>query len=354
MTNIDLLHHRLINQQISATKLTQPEEIVAYMGAMQSQEFGSGKWAIGLRLPGSTDAGIEQVFNEGRILRTHVMRPTWHFVAPADIRWMQQLTAHRVHAFNAYQYRKEGLDAATFSKSNKTIIKVLEGGNYATRTVLAEALTKAKIPANGVRLACLVMYAELEGIICSGPRQGKQFTYALMDERITTKEKKYSHEEALHELALRYFSSRSPATVHDFAWWSGLTIKEAKEGIKLLPADFKEMSLGGQEYVIGPLAGDMKTLKQSTFLMPNYDEYGISYKDRSALKSDKNTLQPDDDDTQYQPALIIDGQIGGTWDVKSTKSKATVTTTPWQPLTKTKQLAVDNAASRYSSFINNE
>ena len=354
MTNTDIIRHRLLNQQIAATQFKQPDEIVSWMVAMQSQEYNSAKWAIGLRLPGNTDKTIEHAFNAGTILRTHLLRPTWHFVTPADIRWILKLTAPRVHIFNAFGYRLEKLDAKTFKHSNDVIARALEGGKHLTRNVLAAELDRAKITASGIRLTCIMMYAELEGIICSGPRVGKQFTYALLEERVPKVKKLFSKEEALAVLALRYFSSRSPATLKDFVWWSGLTVKDAKESIAMLPKDFERKTIEDQEYIYAPLSSDKISLAKATFLMPNFDEYGISYKDRSILKGNKDTHNFITKNGGSIPTLVVDGQTAGTWKPTTKKNKTTVETNTYWPLSKTKQHAVEHAVSKYCSFIDNK
>src|SRR5262245_3104343 len=183
MTNGELIRYRLVNQQIADTKFETPQQIVEWMVAMQAQEYAMAKWAIGLRLPGSIDNDIEKAFANGEILRTHVMRPTWHFVAPADIRWLLTLTAPRVHAASAFMYRKLELDNKLFKRSNDSIIKILSVEKQLTRDQLRTALKKRKIIADGFRLAYLIMNAEQNAIICSGPKQGKQFTYALLEKR---------------------------------------------------------------------------------------------------------------------------------------------------------------------------
>lgn len=185
------------------------------MGAVQSQDFAAAKWAIGLRLPESKDTEIERVFNDGEILRTHVLRPTWHFVAPEDIRWMLALTAPRVNQCISYYYRKLELDAAVFKKSNEIIIKALEGGSQLTRAKLMLKLEQAGILTNDLRSNHLMIRAELDAVVCSGARKGKQFTYALLEERVPPA-KTLSRDEALAELSARYFTSHGAATLQDF------------------------------------------------------------------------------------------------------------------------------------------
>lgn len=346
MTRSELLRQRLINQQIASTSLTKPEEIVSKLVAMQSQAYGMAKWAIGLRLPKSTDAMIESKFNDGSILRTHVMRPTWHFVSPRDIRWLLELTAPRVHQVSAYYYRKEGLDKKIFKRSNDILAKALEGENYLTRTELQKKLADGKIEANGLRLGYLMFYAELEGVICSGPRRGKQFTYALRSERAPNAIR-LEREESLAELALRYFTTRGPATAHDFAWWSGLTIADAKQGIASLPKEFVSATYEDRDYHFLPHPVKGVTPLRSTFLMPDYEEFGLSYMDRSALKSDSydaRGLSP------YKHWLVVDGKIEGTWDRVEKEKTISVDVTPFGKLTKTQLQAVDLAVARYIEF----
>ena len=184
MNATDIIRFRLSNQQIADTKFKKPEEILGWFGAMQAQVFAMAKWALGLRLKDEKEGSIDTLFNEGKILRTHLLRPTWHFVAPQDIRWMLALTAPRVHAVNKYYYKKFELDSSVFKRANAEIVKMLRDGKTLTRTALNKALSRAKIKADGLRLSYIFMQAELEGIICSGPRTGKQFTYALLDERV--------------------------------------------------------------------------------------------------------------------------------------------------------------------------
>ena len=347
MKPADIIRHRLAGQQIAATSLQSPAEIVQHLVAMQAQEFAMAKWAIGLRLPGTTDSLVEKAFDDGAILRTHLMRPTWHFVAPADIRWLLALTAPRVHAANAFMYRKTELTPALFRRSNDTIIQALEEGKQLTRTLLQAALHRKKIVADGHRLAYLLMHAELEGLICSGPRQGKQFTYALLEERVPAV-KAQSREEALAAFTRRYFASRGPATLQDFTYWSGLTMKDAKTGAALLPDSFERFAIADQEYFFLP--GSKKQGSPSTFLLPDYDEYGMSYKDRSILYQPEMAAGKGRSHPVFHHLVVIDGRMGGTWQRTVKRNAVEVETAPGFPLTKTKQLALQKAVRRYISF----
>lgn len=351
MKSADITRYRLINQQIAETKFKEPHEIVSWMVAMQAQEFAHAKWAIGLRLPaGILDEDVEKAFNEGAILRTHLMRPTWHFVTPADIRWMLALTAPRVHAVNAYSYRKFELTPTLLKRCNDILAKTLEGRNL-TRKILKETLQKKKIIADGLRLGYIMMHAELDGIICSGPRQGKQFTYALLDERVSLS-KKYDREEALAEFSRRYFTSRGPATPQDFSYWSGLTIKEVKEGISSVKSQFDHELINGKEYLISPTVSVGKGKHQATFLMPDYDEYGMSYKDRSALSLSKiNTAPQEGNQVTYNHWIVIDGLISGAWSQTVKSDVIHIEPVFFTKLSRSKHQDVIRAMKRYCSFF---
>lgn len=352
MTTADIVAHRLVNQQLVQANFQKPDEIVALLGAVQAQEYAMAKWAIGLRLPGLTDADVENAFNNGSILRTHLLRPTWHFVTPADIRWMLALTAPRVDAVNAHMYRKLELDRVVFSRAYDILTETLGGGKQFTRTRLKIALEQGGIVADGFRLSYLLMRAELEGIICSGARHGKQFTYALLNERVPCA-RLLDRDEALAELARRYFTSRGPATLPDFVWWSGLTMKDARAGVALLGSDFVHVTVDGQAYVVSPARLAATTNGVPTaFLLPDYDEYGIGYKDRNALfNSPTEATESKDEKRMYDRLLVIEGVVAGSWKRTLKTDSVLVEISPSTPLNATKQEAVRNAIQRYSSFL---
>ena len=350
MKTSDIIKHRLINQQIAGTKFKKPEEIVNWMVAMQAQEYAFAKWAIGLRLPGSTDAVIENAFNDGAILRTHLLRPTWHFVTPSDIRWLVSLSATRLNATLASYNRKLELDKKIFKRSNDIIEKLLQGGKQLTRNTIRLALNRAKINTDDTRLAHLLFDAELKGIICSGPREGKQFTYMLLEERVPFF-KIPPRDESIAELARRYFASRGPATLHDFSWWSGLTIGEARAGISMLASGLEKEVIDKKEYFFVPAKSKPKGDLQNTFLMPDYDEYGISYRDRTALFNSKNTSTKVDGNFIFSHMIVIDGVIGGTWNRIIKNNKAIVETKLYNKPGAATQKLITTAVKRYTSFM---
>jgi hypothetical protein len=361
MTAAELIAQRLSNQLLARTTFRKAEEVVAWLGAVQSQDFIGAKWALGARANGLTDVGVDRAFDEGRILRTHVLRPTWHFVVPADIRWMLALTAPRVHGFSGSYYRKHELEGKVFARCHKAIAKALAGGKHLTRAELQTALRKAGIESDNLRLGLIVMHAELSALICSGPRRGKQFTYALLDERVPrSPAPALSRDESLAELARRYLTSHGPATVRDYSWWSGLSIRDAKTAFELIASELEQRviddvahwSLASQPAPRRPRA----QTAASAWLLPNYDEYFIAYKDREIVLRDG--LPPPatatgrvDPRPEFAHLLSIDGRLAGTWKRSFTPRTAGVDLRMFRPLKKPERTAIDAAVASYEEFL---
>src|SRR5687768_13387649 len=228
----------------------------------------------------TTNASIERAFDAGRILRTHVLRPTWHFVTPADIRWMLELTAPHIQRAMAYQRRQVELDARVCNRAIGVIERALGDEEYLTRGELGARLARSRINATGTRLAHLAAYAELEGVICSGPRRGKQFTYALLATRAPAA-RRLARDEALAELTRRFFQSHAPATIRDFVWWSGLSTADAKRGLEMNKARHRVED--GLTYWTLGRANPSHRSRASVHLLPVYDEYVVAYRDREAV-----------------------------------------------------------------------
>lgn len=352
MTIKELISYRLFNQHITAPHVNTPQEIVSRLGAMQAQDFAMAKWAIGLRLHGKVnEKDLQEAFDKGDILRTHIMRPTWHFVAPQDIRCLLSLCGPRVIQANASMAKKIGLNRKIFTKAIDILIKSLEGNNFLTRDELRVELERKMKVGDGQRLAYIMMQAEQEAIIVSGPRKGKQFTYALLDER-APKTKSISRDEALARLTERYFASRAPATEYDFAAWSGLTLADVRKGITELPKDFCRITVDDTEYIYQPKEVARRDTHLMTFLMPDFDEYGIAYKDKSALQSATPVSFWRNNVTQSGHWLIVDGLIQGTWDKDTVRNTTRVTTTVFSDMTKTQLRKITRAVKNYEEYIN--
>ena len=296
-----MLATRLRNQKLAKTDLDKPEDVVSWLGAVQAQDYTGAAWGLSLRAKNLRDVDVEEAFTAGRILRTHVMRPTWHFVTPADIRWMQALTGPRVQATNRVYCRSLGLEDRLITRARRVIERALEGGFHLTRDELSAALRRVRIDVKGQPLAHLLATAELDATICSGPRRGKQFTYALVAER-APRAKVLPRDEALAELTRRYFRSHGPATVRDFSWWSGLTMKDAREGIAMTKPDVLTEPPGPDG------------VRSANHLLPNYDEYLIAYRDRGAvIDAARSRNLGVFTSLEYPHHVIFDGRLAGSW-----------------------------------------
>ena len=344
----DIIQLRLYNQLLTNNKFTNPGEAVSWFGAVQSQDFEGAKWAIGQRIDGSTEAKIQQAYDNGEIIRTHVMRPTWHFVSPADIKWLLALTASRVAAACATTFRQVQLDNKIFKISNAVIEKALQKGKPLTREELKTALQKKNIRTDDIRMICLLMRAELDGLICSGPKQGKQFTYMLLDQRVPDSIN-FNKDEALAELAIRYFASHGPATIKDFAWWSGLTISEAKKGVELIKSSLLNEVVENETFWFSSALPKIKIMKPDIYLLPAFDEYTVAYKNRHIL------IHPDSATRSsleiLNPVIVQKGKIIGTWKRTLDKNNVTIKTNPFVTLSSSAVKSLQSAKKTYAKFI---
>jgi hypothetical protein len=352
MTNLDIAYQRLHNQLITQRTFEKPGDVVQWLGAVQAQDYAAAKWALGLRMQGITDESIEQAFFDGTILRTHVMRPTWHFVSPADIRWLLALTAPRVHAVSAYWYRRLELDDATCRCSNSALANALQGGKQLTRPELVSVLQQAGIATDDLqRFTYLMMRAELDGIVCSGARQGKQFTYALLDER-APQARILDRDEALAELTRRYFTSHGPATLKDYIWWSGLTAADASSGLEMVKSKLIHEAVDGQTYWFSTATPPAKDLSSTVYLLPNFDEYIVGYTDRSAVFDGSHTQKLDPrGNILFNYTIVIDGRVVGTWKRTLKKDAVIITPSFFTPLNKAVTHDFTAAANRYGTFL---
>ena len=321
-----------------------------HFGAMQAQDYYGAKWAVAQRC-GASDAEVEALFNTGRILRTHLCRPTWHFVLPEDIRWVLDITGPRVHQANAFMCRKHGMDAKLLNRATDLIARALEGGRHKDRDELMMVFKRAGIDTSEFRSTYFMMHAELEGVVCSGPRVGKQFTYALLEERVP-KAKKLGRDEALAELTRRYFASRGPATLNDYSMWSGLTMADAKKGIAMVGKEFTRVTINGKDNWHPRNTDLMKVLAHVVHLLPNYDEYGIGYKDRSAFHDPEiSRLSGSRSNPVFRNLLMVGGRMVGTWDRTLKSKEVSVSTSLFAPVSARVTQSMNVAMRRYAGFL---
>ncbi len=309
--------------------------MVRRLVAVQAQDFAGATWGIGLRLKGITAEEVERAFNAGEILRTHVLRPTWHFVTPADIRTLLELTGPRVLAQNGPIHRKLGLDAATLGRSTRAIARALRGGHL-TRDALRAVVRAAGISSHGLhRMAYIMMHAELTGVVCSGPLVGRQFTYALVDERVPPSPS-MGREAALVTVAARYHATRAPATAHDFAKWCGLTVAEATRAFAALPAP--------------PPIGRARAAPR-VHLLSIYDEYVSSYRDRSAMVTPDHGRRLINQGAALVWIIVLDGQLVGSWRRVVARGRVTIEPTLFVRLSRVEREELLAAAQRYGVFL---
>lgn len=348
----EIIRRRLANQHLVNSALQTPAEAVRALGAVQAQDFYGALWALALRLPPTTESQVEEWFADGRILRTHILRPTWHFVSPEDLRWMLSLSAPRVHAINAGMYRDLGVDATARKRALRVFERSLRGSRFLTRQQLAAELEAGGVAAaKGQRLAYLVMFAELEGLIVSGPRNGKQFTYALLDERAPATGRPLSRQDALTEMARRYFGARGPATAKDFAWWSGLTVADCRAAAQSLSGELRSAELDGRAYWWSEARPPAKTAR-GAWLLPNYDEYGIGFADRRHTVPDVFAKLWAAGALPFPHFYMVNGVTAGMWKRELGKGEVQVAIkSPFPGQTAADIAALKSSIKKYGQFL---
>jgi len=349
---LDVAARRLHTQRLTGEPFASAVDAVGWLGAVQSQDYSGAKWALGQRTRGVIEADLDGLVDQGAILRTHVMRPTWHFVLPDDIRWLLELTAPRVKAAMAYYGRQLELDVAVLRRSQAVMRTALRDGSHLTRGELGTALERSGIPASSQRLGHLVMHAELDAVVVSGPRRGKQFTYALLDERAPNA-RRLDRDQALAELTRRYFTGHGPAQAEDFAWWSGLTMADAKRGLEAVGPALAHEVIGGKSYWSSPETRPAADAGPMVHLLPNYDEFLVAYRDRTA--SLDPARQPDAAPFPHGNVLahvvVLNGQVWGGWKRRLQGRQVVVELGPLAVLDATQTTALERAAGDFARFL---
>jgi hypothetical protein len=346
----DIAARRLHNQRIAGAGFEQAGAVVAWMGAVQAQDYLGALWAVGIRTEAAREEAIEQAIAERTIVRTWPMRGTLHFVAPADVRWMLALLTPRVIAGQRGRHRQLGLDQAIFDRSRDVLTRALEGGRQLTRDALYEELEAAGISAAGQRGIHILQRLAQDGLLCFAARRGKQQTFALLEEWVPPA-RTLERDEALAALAERYFTSHGPATVQDFTWWSGLTVADAMRGIELAgPRLEREIIDGGTYWSTPGPAASPAPASPTAWLLPPFDEYTVAYKDRSAVHDPGRGGLMSSTGIFY-PAIVLDGRVAGTWKRVFKKESVVITLSPFAPLKKKERQTIAVAAEQYGAFL---
>ncbi|MGI5213565.1 winged helix DNA-binding domain-containing protein [Plantactinospora sp. CA-290183] len=347
----DIARRRLRNLRLTGAPLPGVPDVVHRLGAVQSQDYGPAKWSVGERTSGVGDADLDRAFNDGVLLRTHLLRPTWHFVLPADIGWLLDLTAPRVRAQCAYQYRQLGLDLDVRERATRLIADVLQGGNHLTRRELAGPLEREGLRTEDFRLGHLMLHAELEGVICSGPLRGRQHTYALLAERAPDT-RRLGADEALAELVLRYFTGHGPATIKDLRWWSSLPVGEINRGLEMAGDRLDREVVDGVTYWSADSGPAPETGEPRAHLLQAYDEYIVGYRDSrdvNDLAGRRRSLPPGT--LLPNGVAVFDSQVCGHWRRTVRRGSVLVEVALYEPPDDVRLAALRAAAQRQGEFL---
>jgi len=348
MTHAQINAARLHNLNLTNPRFGDAATLLAHLGAIQAQDYGQARWALGSRLPGSTDASIENDRLQNRIARSWLFRGTLHMVAAEDLRWMTALTAPASLARMGTNFRKEGLDELTLDKITGLLCQKLAHGRV-TRKEILDTLKENDIDIAGNRANHILYYATVKGMVyLSGP-DGKQDTFALLDQRIPAAPAK-TREEALAELALRYFTSHGPATVTDFQWWTGFTLKDSKQGLDAVRGKLTSFELDGQTYWLSPDTPAPEPL-QAVHLLAGFDEYLLGYRERHINLDPAHRLKVYTDNGIFRPTLAVDGKITGTWARTVGKKDVTLNFSEFLPLPKARKKQFEAALNTYTAFM---
>jgi hypothetical protein len=344
----NILQHRLSNQQLTSKDYKTVGDLVKWMGAIQAQDYAMAKWAIALRVNGFKDNDIEASINALEIFRVHILRPTWHFVSAKDLRWMMSLTAPNIKRAMATQNRQIGLTDVVFKKCQKITLKLLADGNPRTREEIVSHIKTKGISLDNLQATNVMIYAELDLIVCNGPRRGKQFTYCLCEQRVPGSQP-ISHEDSLYKLAMIYFKSHGPATAKDFAWWSGLSKEDVKRCVEMISADLSTVVVDEQKYFFDENVSRSAS-RSSTILLPPYDEFTVGYANRDLIsgtsEKEKHFFGP----LIFRPVILSNGKAIGTWRREMAKKLVIETEFPG-PLSSANAKKIKTAAIAYQKFI---
>jgi hypothetical protein len=337
-------------QRLSAPAATSPEKVVAWLGAVQSQDYPLALWSVAQRVS-KAGADVERAVADGAILRTHVLRPTWHFVARDDLRWMQTLTAPRVLAQLRYNDQRNGVDAALVARSTKLVESAIGRRGHLTRRELTDVLTRAGIRTTAWLVGQLLGHAELRAIICSGVPSGTHQTYALVDER-APKTPSMTRDEMLAELTRRYFQSHGPATVKDYQWWSGLRAPDAVRGIDMLGSAVTRVDVGGRSYVMMTKRPAWRPATGSAHVIQPFDELVVAYSESRDLVDISGAARGSTADgfALLTRGVVYGGQLIARWRTKPARGSRGIAIEPLRRLSSEERASIDAATTRFERF----
>ncbi|TKR29217.1 winged helix DNA-binding domain-containing protein [Luteimonas gilva] len=342
---------RLANLGISEPFAGTPEQTVSRLLAMQAQDYYGSLWAVGLRTQGTTEADIERAIAQKKIVRTWPMRGTLHLLAAEDVRWMLALTGARMSALNAGRIeRMYGLDAAAMKRCRKIAEKVLRSGEPVARTALYDAFEAAGIATGESRGINILGQLSQDAVICGGPKIGKQASYVLADAWLPAS-KPLPREEALATLASRYFGSHGPATAHDLAWWSSLTLKDVHAAIDAAKASLAHETLGGATYWFSADTFERTAPAKQIHLLPPFDEYLVAYRDRDIPLDPFFGPRVIGINGLFNASLVSAGSVAATWKRRARQASLAVDLSELRPLRRDERNGAASATRRYAAFL---
>ena len=344
---------RMFSQQLINPMFDTPKDLVSWMGAIQAQDCVMSKWAVGIRLKSPSLQQVEKALESGEIIRTHILRPTWHMIAAEDIRWMLKLTGKRIRSTCLSWGKQVGIDEKMLLKSSSRLGKILENGRHLSKQEIGAELLLSETISDKNVLNCLLSLAEVDGLICNGTEKNKKHTYALMDERVP-QGKDLHQDEMLAMLAQRYFRSHSPASLQDFVWWSGVSVTEAKHAIKLIEKELITDRFESEKLYLHTQWTGLLHADNIFHLLPPYDEYLISYKERTHVLPKEYYRKAFNPYGIFYPVTLYNGRIVGNWKKATRKNQLLIETTLFDGQVKANKKLITQAEERYKYFTKNQ
>ena len=343
------ISQRLLNQQLICPQFTSPHNVVAWMGAMQAQEYKMMRWAVGMRTKTPGARAFERDYNSGRIVRVHLFRTTWQLVAGEDWRWMLELCRENALRGMAGWMHSNGV---VIPEAEQDAVQTLFADYLSChRTVLkadfAAALSDRGVVMDEQRLSYHIRLAEYSGLLCSGDLHPQKPTYALAADKLP-KVAPVPKEEALAKLAGTYFRSHGPATLEDFVWWSGLNIGDCRKGLNAIRSELIEERWKGLSFFRHQDSRTRGFRSGTVTLLPPYDEYLIGYKSRHVAVHPDHMHRAHSGNGIFWPVVLQDGEAVGNWSAAGGK----VQTELFHPDSSLNIDALGKEMVRYSRFLN--
>jgi hypothetical protein len=330
--------------------------VVTWLGAMQAQDIGSAAWSFGARLPGLTTADLDAAFERREAIRTWPMRGTVHYVPPRDAHWMLDLMGHRALAGAAKRREFLGLSEKVADRAVEVFADTLRGGKRLTRAQCLAALRENGIDVSGQLGYHLLWYASQHGVTCFAPNIGTEQAFMLLDEWVPDPHQP-DPEEALATMALRYFRGHGPAQVSDFAGWTGLPVTQCRRGIAAIEDALIGVSVDGvamfaDRALVEAYSPPSRRPSVKMLVLPGFDELMLGYKDRSLMldAAHKQAIIPGGNGV-FQPTVVRDGRVVGTWRRTVKRTKVEVAVTELVALSARDRTAVEAAFRPYGQFL---